>query len=480
MRKAIAAILLTMVSLGSQAGERSYEKLYRNLPVEMQQPEQPNIPSKKLYLSDFIKGSGALSGKSREEMQSSDCSDAIAKAISMLEKMGGGSLVIGAGTWVTGPIELKSRIDLHLEAGATLLFTNDKSAYFPKDAEGRPIVKGRALPCIRAEKCEDISITGDGVLDGNGQWWRYAKRDKYESEEWNRLLEMGGSVSEDGKLWFPYNLKGLPNLTGSPQEEEAIRNHMIILKRCKRIRIEGVTVRNSPKFHINPAQCEDVILENLKVTCPWNAQNGDGIDIGNCRRVLVSGCLVDCGDDGICMKGGSGEKGLKAGPCRDILICGNTVLHAHGGFVIGSDFSGGMENIVVRDCIFDGSDIGLRFKSMAGRGGRCKNIYINNIRMRNIVDAAISFDCGYADVTYKTLASGDGKGAEFLPDFSDIHISNVRCNGCGTGIFARGMQGYDCVYDIFISDCIIRKAKKNLDVDESTTRLNLSDVRISF
>ena len=160
MRKAIAAIFLTMVSLGSQAGERSYEKLYRNLPVEMQQPEQPNIPSKKLYLSDFIKGSGALSGKSREEMQSSDCSDAIAKAISMLEKMGGGSLVIGAGTWVTGPIELKSRIDLHLEAGATLLFTNDKSAYFPKDAEGRPIVKGRALPCIRAEKCEDISITG--------------------------------------------------------------------------------------------------------------------------------------------------------------------------------------------------------------------------------------------------------------------------------------------------------------------------------
>ena len=100
--------------------------------------------------------------------------------------------------------------------------------------------------------------------------------------------------------------------------------------------------------------------------------------------------------------------------------------------------------------------------------------------MRNIVGAAISFDCGYADVTYKTLASGDGKGAEFLPDFSDIHISNVRCNGCGTGIFARGMKGYDCVYDIFISDCIIRKAKKNLDVDESTTRLNLSDVRISF
>lgn len=460
--------ILMLLPVQADAGNYPYEKLYSRLPVELERAQLPVIPENSIELTAFgAVGNGV-----------NDCSEAFRKAIRDLDKQGGGHLVVPEGTWLTGPIKLKSRIDLHLEDGATILFTNDKRAYFKKDAEGQAIIEGRAQACISADKCEDISISGKGVIDGNGQWWRYAKRSKLSDEEWAQLLAMGGTVSEKGGLWFPYNLNnGIPNLTNSPEKEEAIRNHLIIIKRSSRVLIQGVTICNSPKFHINPAQCTDVILDGVTVRCPWNAQNGDGIDIGNSQRVLVTGCVVDCGDDGICMKGGSGKKGLEAGPCRDILICGNTVLHAHGGFVIGSDFSGGMEKIVVRDCIFDGSDIGLRFKSMAGRGGKCKDIWISDITMKNIPDAAISFKCDYADVSYKTLASGTGMTEGFLPDFSDIHISRVICDGCVTGIYASGMKDVDCVHDIHISKSRFICSGSNTDIDEATAKISLRKVR---
>ncbi len=464
MRKSIAAILILMLGLNAVAAEYPYAKLYKNTPVALEQAQLPVIPDFSVRITDFANGE--------------DCTLAFPKAIKELAKQGGGHLIVPAGTWIAGPIVLKSGIDLHLEEGATIVFTNDKSAYFKKDADGKPIVNGRALPCISADKCTDISITGKGTLNGNGQWWRYAKKGKLCEAEWQELLDMGGTLNEKGDLWFPYNLNsGYPNITDSPEKEEAIRNHLIIIKRSSRVLIQGVTVCNSPKFHINPSQCTDVVLDGVTVKCPWNAQNGDGIDIGNSQRVLVTGCTVDCGDDGICMKGGSGQKGLEAGPCRDILICNNTVLHAHGGFVIGSDYSGGMEKIVVRNCVFDGSDIGLRFKSMPGRGGKCQDIWISDITMRNIPDAAISFRCDYADVSYKTLASGEGKPAEFLPDFSNIHISKVNCESCATGIFASGLAGADCVHEIFISKSRFECSKKNLDVDESTTRLYLKKLK---
>jgi len=461
------AVLLVFPGIALTAGGYPYAKLYKGLAVELEQPQLPVIPDTRVNLTDF----GAVGDGS------TDCTEAFRSAVSALTAQGGGHLNVPAGTWLTGPIELRSRIDLHLEEGSTILFTQDKRAYFPKDDAGNPVVAGRALPCVSASKCTDISITGSGTLDGNGQWWRYAKKDKYSEEEWAGFLAMGGTVSSDGKLWFPYNLTGWSNLTESPEKEEAIRNHLMIIKRCSRVLISGVKVCNSPKFHINPAQCTDVVLDGVEVSCPWNAQNGDGIDIGNSQRVLVTGCTVDCGDDGICMKGGSGASGFAAGPCRDILIVKNTVRHAHGGFVIGSDFSGGMEKIVVKDCVFDGSDTGLRFKSMTGRGGVCKDIHISNITMRNIPDAAITFSCDYADVSYKTLASGDGKPLEYVPDFCDIHISRVACKGCRTGIYAHGMAGQNCVHDITVSRCSFVCGARATDIDEATASITMDRVK---
>lgn len=456
-------LLLTLSSalclaIAAQAGD--YSRLYENLPVALQEPELPQIPDNEVSLVSFgAKGDGVTL-----------CTSAFAEAVKKLSDLGGGRLTVPAGVYLTGPIQLRSRIELHLERGALIVFTPDKRAYFGDEVEGR------ARPCISAEKCTDIAITGEGIIDGGGKYWRYAKKEKMSDSEWKDLQKLGGTVSGDGKLWFPTGLKHFKDLTGDHEKEEALRQHMIIIKRCSRVLMSGVTVQNSPKFHINPSQCTDVILDGVTVRCPWNAQNGDGIDIGNSRRVLVTRCMVDVGDDGICMKGGSGRKGLEAGPCRDILICDNTVFHGHGGFVLGSDISGGMDRIVVCRCTFSGTDTGLRFKSAPSRGGKCSDIWISDISMNDIRDAAVTFSCDYSDVSYKTLSTGNG--VDFVPDFTGIHIARVSCRECGTAIFARGIKGLRCIHGVEVSDCSFFYTGKDTEIDPETAEIQLE--RVSF
>ncbi|MBQ5517641.1 MAG: right-handed parallel beta-helix repeat-containing protein, partial [Bacteroidales bacterium] len=213
-----------------------------------------------------------------------------------------------------------------------------------------------------------------------------------------------------------------------------------------------------------PQHCTDVTIDGVTVRCPWNAQNGDGIDIMQCQRVVVTHCTVDVGDDGICLKGGAGEKSLAAGPCKDILIEYNTVFHAHGGFVIGSEFSGGMENITVRHNTFCGTDTGLRFKSAPERGGQTRNIVIHDIQMTDIRDEAIVFQTDYADRPAGFDSNQPAQTQNFLPDFSDIRISRVVCRGCATAVRASGTLA--TVHDITLKDCTIFYHEKATVLDD--------------
>lgn len=460
MRRCIPA-LIAILALAFTAGAQDYDALYNDLPIALEKPAAPSIPDLTVSICSYgASGDGVTL-----------CTEAFDRAIKDISKRGGGHIIIPSGIWLTGPIKLRSGIDLHLETGAIIQFTPDKRAYFDGDTQGR------ARPCISADKCTDISITGDGIIDGNGKYWRYAKREKLSDAEWKELKALGGTELQDGKLWFPSGLKHFRDMTDSPEKEEAIRQHMLVFKRCTRLLISGVTVQNSPKFHINPSQCTDVILDGVSVKCPWNAQNGDGIDIGNCQRVLVTRCRVDVGDDGICMKGGSGEKGLQAGACSDILICRNTVFRAHGGFVMGSDISGGMKRIVVQDCSFSGTDIGLRFKSAPGRGGHCEDIWIRRISMNDIRDAAISYSCDYSDITYK--AGAKVEGVEFAPDFAGMDISGIICRECKTGIVAKGIPGLNCIHDIVISGSHFFYTGKGTDIDGGTASITIKDTEFT-
>ena len=425
---------------------------YADLPITLQQVERPTLPAKKLSLTDF----GAVGdGKTLN-------TEAFDLAISALAKAGGGTLVIPQGIYLTGPIVLKDNICLNLERNAVIMASEDKRLFLNKDP------KARVRPLISASKRSNLVITGEGCIDGNGAQWRPVKKQKVSDVEWKQFLKMGGTVTDEGQLWFPFNLKHAENIADTPQEQESMRADLLRLTDCENVLIEGVTIQNSPRFHVHPVRCRNVIIDGVTVRCPWNAQNGDAIDISNCQRVLIVNNIIDAGDDGICMKGGSGEQGLKDGPCQDILIEDNTVYHAHGGFVIGSDVSGGMKNIVVRRCRFSGTDTGLRFKSGIGRGGRTENIFISDIVMSDITQQAIVFECTYVDRKYAVNFTEEGGGMKeggFAPDFRDIHISRVVCHNVPTAIKSVGLDGLQCVRDIHISDCHFMFSGKSTDID---------------
>ena len=455
---------LTIISIFSAKAE-DYSKHYQNLPVELKQVVSFDIPDNTVSIADF---GGVGDGVAIN-------TEAFRKAISALTKKGGGRLVVPQGVWLTGPIVLKDNIDLHIERNAIVLFSPDKSLFV--DAEGK---SSRCDPGIKASKRKNIAITGEGIIDGNGAQWRPVKRSKVSDTEWKRFAAIGGVERQNGALWYPWDVKaGYKNIADTPENQEKSRQDLIRLTDCENILIEGVTVQNSPRFHVHPCNSKNIIIDGITVRCPWNAQNGDAIDLSDCHQALIVNSVVDAGDDGICMKSGKAKATALVNGCEDILIEDNTVFHAHGGFVIGSEDITGMKRIVVRRCRFSGTDTGLRFKSGIGRGGKTEDIHISDIVMNDITDEAIVFQCDYVD----RPAGSEGKkaktsGSEFVPEFTDIHISNVVCRGAKTAIKAKGIEGMNCIHDIEIANSTIVYTSKGADIDETTAKVKLSNVNI--
>lgn len=410
-------------------------------------------------------------------------------AIDALNKKGGGVVLVPAGLWLTGPVVLKSNINLHLAVGATLLFTDNQNEY--------PLVKGNweGIPQMRnqspisATDVSNIAITGKGIIDGNGDGWRAVKNDKLTASQWKKLIGSGGIVSEDGKTHYPSEsfLKGskMPANPGliSPDKDMAfyesikgfLRPNMLVIANCKYILLEGVTFQNSPAWCLHPLMSEHLTVRNISVKNPWYAQNGDGIDVESCKNVLIENSIFDVGDDALCMKSGRDAEGRKrAMPTENVIIRGCTVYSSHGGFVIGSEMSGGARNIHVSNCTFIGADIGLRFKTTRGRGGVVENIFINNIYMKDIPGEAILFDMYYMAKDPIALA-GEKRELpkvemkpvdETTPVFKNFYISNVYCNGAAKGIFVRGLPEMH-VKDIVLENMVLQ-AKKGIDVQEAT------------
>ena len=382
------------------------------------------------------------------------------------------------GVWLTGPISLKDNIELHLDKNAIIYFSPDKRLYVIEGSKS-----SRVEPCIKASKRKNVAITGCGIIDGNGQQWRPVKRNKVSDVEWKAFKEMGGVEKQNGSLWYPWQMKsGFPDIKDSPEKQEKMRNDLVRFTDCENVLFEGVTFQNAPKFHVHPCNCVNVIVDGITVRCPWNAQNGDAIDFSDCHRGLIVNSTVDAGDDGLCMKSGKPKENSISG-VEDILIQDNTVYHAHGAFVLGSETASGVRRIVVRNCRFSGTDTGLRFKSGIGRGGKTEQLYISDIVMADIKDEAIVFQCDYVDRPAgsdpNAIPTFTDEQRRWAPNFQDIHISNVVCRGARTGIKAAGILGLDCVHDIDIQNTTIVYTKKDKDIDDKTTKLTLKDVTFS-
>ena len=440
--------MLTLVTLGISA-QTDYSGYSRQLPFDMPTFTAPVIPDIRVRLDQFgAKGDG-----------SSLCTKAFEQAIATLARKGGGHLDVPQGVWLTGPIRLRSNIDLHLEKGAVIQFAADESLYPIIETSFEGLDTRRCQSPLSARDAQNISITGEGVIDGNGQYWRPVKRAKVTESHWKRLVESGGVVTKKD-YWVPSEgyAKGEAtadmNVAKAETEEQwqAIRRFlrpvMVSLVGCRNVLLQGVIFQNSPAWNLHPLMCENIIIDQVLVRNPAYAQNGDALDLESCRNALIVNSQFDAGDDGICIKSGKDDDGRRRGrPCENVVVSGCTVFAGHGGFVVGSEMSGGVRNILVSSCQFLGTDVGLRFKSTRGRGGIVENIFIRNISMTGIKTDAITFNMYYGGKSVaEMLADGDNPDNatkmpvnEKTPIFRNIDIQDIVCTEAGRAMEFNGL-----------------------------------------
>ena len=426
--------------------------LYAGLPFDMPKVKEPRFPDFRVNITEF----GAVGDGMVKNTQ------AIAAAIAAVAEKGGGTVVIPRGIWLTGPITLRSNIRIHTDEGALVQFSADKSDYPLVETSFEGLETYRCMSPINGRNLENIAFTGNGIFDGSGDVWRPVKKSKMAPAAWGALVKSGGVLSDNGQTWYPseqYKKGDTPGNFNVPDfnrkaQFEAVKDYlrpvMVSLVQCKTVLLDGPTFQNSPAWNIHPLMCSDVVIRNLTVRNPWYAQNGDGLDLESCRNVLIYHNTFDVGDDAICFKSGKDADGRKRGmPTENVLVSYNTVYHGHGGFVIGSEMSGGVRNVRVDHCSFIGTDVGLRFKSTRGRGGVVENIYISDIDMVGIPAEAIRFNLFYggnspileADQNPEDEARDEAPVpvTEETPSFRNIHIKNIRVAGSNIAAMFQGL-----------------------------------------
>ncbi|MUP37767.1 glycoside hydrolase family 28 protein [Labilibaculum euxinus] len=415
-------------------------KVYEGIEFDMPQVVEPAFPDFSVSIADF----GAVADGKTINTQ------AFADAIKHVAGKGGGKVIIPRGIWITGPIILKSNINLHAEAGALVLFSTNKDLYPLVNASFEGLNTVRCLSPIQGNGLRNVAITGSGVFDGSGEVWRMVKRSKLTGDQWKKLVASGGIVDEKGGKWYPSEgfVKGdrqskmnVPQNLKTIKEYEEIKDFlrpvMVSIVNCKEVLLDGPVFQNSPAWCIHPLMCENLTVRNLTVRNPWYSQNGDGIDIESCKNTILTNCSFDVGDDAICIKSGKDEDGRKrAMPTENLIVKNCIVYHGHGGLTVGSEMSGGVKNMHVSACTFMGTDVGLRFKSNRGRGGVVEGIYISDIDMINIPNKAISFNLYYGG---KSVSEMLPEITEETPQFKDISIKNVTCKGAAQAIYLQGL-----------------------------------------
>jgi polygalacturonase len=343
--------------------------------------------------------------------------EAFRQAIKACHEGGGGIVCVPPGDWLTGPIHLRSYVNLHLEKGTLLRFSTRPANYLPvvfTRWEGVECYNYSSL--IYARDCENVAVTGVGVLDGQGQaWWH-----------WKRLQREAAQTLYDAQS------KGMPvekRVFGT--EEAALRPQFLQTIHCRNVLVEGVTFTNGPMWTVHPVYCENVLVRGIAVRS--EGPNTDGINPDSCRNVLVEGSSFHTGDDCIAINSGMNEDGWRVSrPCENVLIRDCIMSEGHGAVAIGSGMSGGVRNVYVRDCTVTGGDQGIRLKSMRGRGGFVENVYFEDIQMANLRREAIVLNMYYGSSTAASQSDAP-------PAFRNIQIRNVTCDSAAVAVAIRGL-----------------------------------------
>ncbi len=397
------------------------------------------------------------------------CTNTIQKAIDECAAAGGGKVIIPAGRYLTRPLFLKSNIHVEILAGATLLADTTISAYPPFQGRWEGIERKVYASLFTGSKLENVSITGRGTLDGQGQvWWKA----HYKNREMRKKAGIKGRA--------PANPPGSPLKWSRPR--------VINLYDCRNVLIRDLTIINSPSWTIHPVYCENVTIENITIHQPYESPNTDGINPESCKNVRIFNCFVDCGDDCITIKSGYNEDGRRVNkPCENIVISSCTLKHGRSAIGIGSETSGGVWNVAISNCVFKDTYRGLRIKTARGRGNVVKNIRATNIVMEN-VGTGISLDMFY----------GNKDDSPRPVDVTTPHFKNIRYSHItGTNIKKAGeilglpealMKGVvlEDVYlqaetgmDVkFVQDFSLRNVEINVDKGSALAITKSTDVKL--
>ena len=447
----LIGILVLICTCSHSEAKSKYDHLYSSLPFSMPKMEVPVFRNNTVSVSDC---GGQGNGYTLN-------TEAFKKAIDVLSKKGGGQLTVPAGVWFTGPIELVSNINLHLDKNALILFSPDFKLYPLVNTVFEGLETRRCQSPISAHNAENVAITGEGSINGSGEAWRPLKKEKVTDAYWKKVIKSGG-VLKDPTYWFPSKSsvmgesisdsnvpRGIMTDSSWLAIKDFLRPVMINFIECTNVLLQGVLFENSPCWNIHPLMCTNVIIDNITVRNPNFAQNGDGIDVESCKNVLIVNSSFDVGDDAICIKSGKDKEGRKrARPAENILVDNCKVFKGHGGFVVGSEMSGGVRNISVRNCQFLGTDVGLRFKSNRGRGGLVENIFISDIYMFDIVTDSFLFDLYYGGKSAsESLEDGDVTPTAIqippvtieTPSFRNIYIKNIVSRNARRAMFFNGL-----------------------------------------
>jgi polygalacturonase len=374
-------------------------------------------------------------------------------AISAANAAGGGRVVVPSGNILTGPIRLKSRVNLHLSEGAVVKFSANARDYVPlvfTRFEGTEVMN--FSPFIYAFEQEDVAITGSGVLDGQADathWWDWTRK-----AERNRLVSLASA--------------------GRPVEERVfgeggfLRPNFIQPYRCRNVLIEGVRIRNSPMWEIHPVLSSNVIVRG--VTIDSHGPNNDGCNPESCRDVLIEKCTFDTGDDCIALKSGRNADGRRVGkPVENIIVRDCGMKDGHGGVTIGSEISGGARNIFVEGCRMDSPqlDRALRLKSNSQRGGVIERVYMRKVTVGQVKEAIVSIDFNYEE----------GDNGDFPPVVRDVEVRDVTSSKSQYALYLRGFPRA-VIQDVRLTDCTFENVAKP-DLIENVRDVVLKNVRVN-
>lgn len=395
-----------------------------------------------------------------------DCSDAFKKAINECNKSSGGMVMVPEGTFLTGPIYLKSNVNLYISENATVKFSNDKSKYLPvvfTRWEGVECMN--YSPLIYAYGEENIAITGKGILDGQGSnenWWSW-KGNK--EDGWADGLP---NQKKDRDLLFKMAEENIPPEKRIFGDGHYLRPNFFQPYKCKNILIEGVTFKDSPMWFIHPVLCENVIIKN--VTVEGLGPNNDGCNPESSKNVLIQDCYFNTGDDCIAIKSGRNNDGRRVNvPSENIVIQNCMMKEGHGGVVIGSEISGGVKNVFAENCSMNSPNLdrAIRIKTNAVRGGVIENLYVRNITVGEVKEAVIKINFHYEE----------GDKGTFLPVVRNLNISNITSEKSEYAFWIKAFENSP-VNSIKVENCNFKNVEKE-NVIEYVESMKMDSVIIN-